>query len=62
MTIAGTRRHQSTKPPRYRLEPLQECRLAAALVLLLSFATVSVLAGTEASRQITEAGASAAQR
>jgi hypothetical protein len=26
--------------PRYRLEPLQDCRLAAALVLLMSFATV----------------------
>jgi hypothetical protein len=48
--------------PRYRLEPLQDCRLAAALVLLMSFATVSVLAGTEASRRPSEIGLTLLQR
>ncbi len=62
MISAGSRKYQCSKTPRYRLEPLKECRLAAALVLLMSFATVSVLAGTEASRRPSEMGLTLLQR
>lgn len=33
----------------YRFEPLQQSRLAVALALLMGFAIVSVMAGTQAS-------------
>jgi hypothetical protein len=55
--MIGSRNRERSKPWRYRLEPLQECRLAAALVLLMSVATVSVMAGTQLSRQATETSA-----
>ena len=62
MFNAGSRKYQGSKMPRFRLEPLQDCRLAAALVLLMSFVTVSVLAGTEASRRPSETGLTLLQR
>jgi hypothetical protein len=51
MSAVRIRNQNMVKSPGYRLEPMKESRLAAALILLMGFATVSVMAGTQAASQ-----------
>ncbi|MBM6595848.1 hypothetical protein [Microvirga pudoricolor] len=53
MSTVGIRNHNQVKSAGYRLEPLRENRLSVALLFLLGFATVSVMAGTQAASQPT---------
>jgi hypothetical protein len=48
MSTLWIRNHKQVNCHVYRLEPLRDNRLAMALVVLMGFATVSVLAGTQA--------------